>query len=61
MKFIVDIVFDSLYYIRALMSTAANEIEISVFENWTGNVNYLRKQYSRYNDNKNEIQTQVMR
>ena len=33
MKFIVDIVFDSLYYIRALMSTAANEIEISVFEN----------------------------
>ena len=41
--------------------TAAHEIEISVFENWTGNVNYLRKQYSRYNDNKNEIQTQVMR
>ena len=33
MKFIVDIVFDSLYYIRALMSTAAHEIEISVFEN----------------------------
>ena len=41
--------------------TRAHEIEISVFENWTGNVNYLRKQYSRYNDNKNEIQTQVMR
>ena len=31
--------------------TRAHEIEISVFENWTGNVNYLRKQYSRYNDN----------
>ena len=32
-NFIVDTGYDSLYYIRALMSTAANEIEISVFEN----------------------------
>ena len=33
MKFIVDIVFDSLYYIQAPNETAAHEIEISVFEN----------------------------
>ena len=61
LKIIVDIENKVLYYIQAPNETAAHEIEISVFENWTGNVNYLRKQYSRYNDNKNEIQTQVMR
>ena len=33
MKFIIDTRVYSLYYIRALMRTAANEIEISVFEN----------------------------